>query len=195
MEEYGANFSDEAREYVQRIQGNARLMGELIDDLIEFIHLGRQPIHKVDIKMEDMVQQIFNQLTEKESPNIKLILQPMPTAYADRALLFQVITNLLSNAIKFTAKREIANIEVASKRIGHEIIYYIRDNGVGFDMAYISKLFGVFQRLHHQDEFDGTGVGLAIVQRIIRRHGGRVWAEGTPDQGATFYFTLPTKGD
>jgi PAS domain S-box-containing protein len=195
MEEYGANFSEEALKYIQRMQANARLMGELIDDLLTFMRLGRQSIHKVDIKMEDMVQQVFNQLTVKESRNINLALQPMPTAYADRLLLTQVITNLLSNAIKFTARRETAKIEIGSKRIGHEIVYYICDNGEGFDMAYTSKLFGVFQRLHHQEEFEGTGVGLAIVQRIIRRHGGRVWAEGSPDQGASFYFTLPTKGD
>jgi len=195
MEEYGAELSDKALDYIRRIQVNARQMGELVDDLIAFMHLGRQPIHKVDLKMEALVQQVFNQLTEAEPRKINLVIQPMPTAYADRALLLQVVTNLLSNAIKFTSRREIASIEVASKRIGHEIIYFIHDNGEGFDMAYTSKLFGVFQRLHHQDEFEGTGVGLAIVQRIIRRHGGRVWAEGAPNQGATFYFTLPTKGD
>jgi two-component system sensor kinase len=145
--------------------------------------------------VEELVQQVFNQIEGKESRNIKLILQPMPTAYADRALLIQVITNLLSNAIKFTARCETAHVEFGSKRTGHELVYFIRDNGEGFNMAYSSKLFGVFQRLHHQDEFEGTGAGLAIVQRIIRRHGGRVWAEGSPGQGATFFFTLPTKGD
>jgi light-regulated signal transduction histidine kinase (bacteriophytochrome) len=106
--------------------------------------------------------------------------------------LTQAITNLLSNAIKFTARRETARVEFGSQQIGQEAAYYIRDNGEGFDMAYASKLFGVFQRLHHQEEFQGTGVGLAIVQRIIQRHGGRIWAEGSPEQGATFYFTVPT---
>jgi signal transduction histidine kinase len=195
MEEFGTTLSEDAQNYIQRIQANARLMGKLIDDLLAFIHLGRQPIHKVDIKMEELAQQVFDQMTRKESRNIKLILQPMPTAHADRALLIQVVTNLLSNAIKFTARCETSIVEFGSKRIGHEIIYFIRDNGEGFNMAYSSKLFGVFQRLHHQDEFEGTGAGLASVQRIIRRHGGRVWAEGSPGQGATFYFTLPTKGD
>lgn len=195
LEEYGVNLSEDGLKYIQRIQANARLMGELIDDLLTFMHLGRQPIHKVDVKMEDLVRKVFDQLTGKGSRKINLTLQPMPTAFADRSLLTQVIFNLLSNAIKFTARRKTAEVEVGSKRIGHEIIYYICDNGEGFDMAYSSKLFGVFQRLHHQDEFEGTGVGLAIVQRIIRRHGGRVWAQGSPGQGATFYFTLPTKGD
>jgi PAS domain S-box-containing protein len=194
-EEFGANLSEEALEYIRRIRANARLMGELIDDLLTFMHLGRQPIHKVDIKMDELFQQVFNQMTEKESRNIKLIICPLPTAYADRSLLIQVITNLLSNAIKFTARRETAIIEIGSKRTGHEIIYYICDNGEGFNMAYSSKLFGVFQRLHHDDEFEGTGAGLAITQRIIRRHGGRVWAESSPGKGATFYFTLPTTGD
>jgi PAS domain S-box-containing protein len=195
MEKYGANFPEEALAYLQRIRANARLMGELIDDLLTFTHLGRQSIHKVDIKMEELVHKVFDQLAKKETRKIGLIVQSMPIAYADRALLTQVITNLLSNAIKFTAKRETANVEVGSKRTGHEIIYYVRDNGEGFDMTYTSKLFGVFQRLHHQSEFEGTGVGLAIVHRIIQRHGGRVWAESSPGQGAVFYFTLPTEGD
>lgn len=192
LEEFGTEFSDEARDYIRRIQGNARQMGELIDSLLTFTHLGRQPIHKVHLEMGELVQKTFDQLTKEESRKIDFVLKPMPAVYADRTLLALAITNLLSNAIKFTARRETARVEFGSQQIGQEVIYYIRDNGEGFDMAYASKLFGVFQRLHQQEEFEGTGVGLAIVQRIIERHGGRVWAEGSPGQGATFYFTVPT---
>jgi light-regulated signal transduction histidine kinase (bacteriophytochrome) len=123
---------------------------------------------------------------------MKLKENSMPPGYGDRALIKQVLINLLSNAVKFTKYKEVPNIEVGGYAEGNEHVYYVRDNGVGFDMAYYDKLFGVFQRLHSTDQFEGTGVGLATVQRIIHRHGGRVWAEGKVDEGAIFYFSLPS---
>jgi light-regulated signal transduction histidine kinase (bacteriophytochrome) len=142
--------------------------------------------------MNEVVQLVFYHLKDKKK-NIILNITPMPQVFCDRALLLEVMTNLLSNAIKFTSIREEAVIEVGSGRLANETYFYVRDNGAGFDMNYSAKLFGVFQRLHRQDEFEGTGVGLAIVKRIIQRHGGKVWAEGIPEIGATFYFTLPEK--
>jgi PAS domain S-box-containing protein len=195
LEEFGEDFSEPARAYLQRIQGNARQMGKLIDSLLLFTRLGRQVIRKTEFKMDELVSQVFHELTLalNGTRQIRLDLHPMPTAYADRALMREVIINLISNAVKFTARTESARVEIGGESTSAELTYYIRDNGEGFNMAYASKLFGIFQRLHRQDEFEGTGVGLSIAQRIIQRHGGRIWAEGSPRAGAVFYFTLPAK--
>ena len=146
------------------------------------------------IDMDSLFKNTFDEIKHShEERNIELELKSLPKAYGDRTLLQQVISNLISNSIKFTAPRDPAIIEVGAKRGDKEYIYYVKDNGVGFDMKYSSKLFGLFQRLHGQNEFEGTGVGLSIVQRIIRRHGGDVWGEGKVDEGATIYFSLPFK--
>jgi light-regulated signal transduction histidine kinase (bacteriophytochrome) len=144
--------------------------------------------------MKAMADSVFHELLKKEDEGrIDFQIVRLPSVEADPSLIRQVWVNLLSNAIKFTSKKEHAVIRVGSKQSREEYVYYVRDTGAGFDMEYIDKLFGVFQRLHGESEFEGTGVGLAIVQRIVRRHGGRVWAEGETGKGATFYFSLPRK--
>jgi two-component system sensor kinase len=142
----------------------------------------------MDILMKDAWKEL--QASDRER-NIELTVNSMPPGYGDGTLIKQVLINLLSNAMKFTKYKDVANIEVGGYADRNEHVYYVKDNGVGFDMAYYDKLFGVFQRLHSTDQFEGTGIGLALVQRIIHRHGGRVWAEGKVDEGATFYFSLP----
>jgi two-component system sensor kinase len=150
-------------------------------------------IAKLD--MDAVIRDVWKELqTANPERDTKLTLNSMPVGYGDRTLIKQVCSNLLSNAVKFTKLRHPAHIEAGGYTEGNEDVFYIKDNGVGFDMAYYDKLFGVFQRLHNPDDFEGTGVGLATIQRIIHRHDGRVWAEGKVDEGATFYFSLPRKG-
>jgi two-component system sensor kinase len=169
-------------------------MGQLIDDLLAFSRLGRQEVIRVDLNMQALIRDVWQELVMIH-PNreMSLTTAQMPTASGDQTLIRQVYSNLLGNAVKFTQGRDPAAIEVGCIARDEEMVYYVRDNGIGFDMKFYDKLFGVFQRLHSSAEFEGTGVGLAIVQRIINRHGGRVWAEGEVDKGATFYFTLPTR--
>jgi two-component system sensor kinase len=175
------------------VRDEAHRMGELIDDLLSFSRLSRTEMQIASMDMERLAKSVFHELTTPEDQErIDFHVAALPPAVGDPMLLRQVWTNLLSNAIKFSSKRERAVIEIGSQESDDEKIYYVRDNGAGFDMQYADKLFGVFQRLHSEREFSGTGVGLAIVQRIIRRHGGRVWAEAQVDQGATFYFALPS---
>jgi light-regulated signal transduction histidine kinase (bacteriophytochrome) len=173
-------------------------MGDLVDDLLAFSRVGRSEMQKTAVNLSDLVRETLDHLqTETQSRDIVWDIQPLPTVSADRAMLGLVLINLISNAVKFTGTRAQAKIEIgcAPDDKGESVIF-IRDNGVGFDPTYIHKLFGVFQRLHSSDEFEGTGIGLANVQRIIQRHGGRTWAEGAVDGGATFYFSLPqTDGD
>jgi light-regulated signal transduction histidine kinase (bacteriophytochrome) len=171
-------------------------MGELIDDLLTFSRLGRAEMKSVSMDMQSMVRKIFDDLTTPDSrERIDFQLGDLPVASGDPALIRQVWVNLLTNAIKFTSGREPAVIQVEGTQTETESVYTIRDNGAGFDMDYADKLFGVFQRLHSEREFEGTGVGLAIVQRVIFRHGGRAWGEGEVDRGATFHFALPRKGE
>ena len=166
-------------------------MGVLIDDLLTFSRLSRLPLHKQNVDMARLARDSFAELaSEKKGRKIELKLGDLPKVHGDPALLKQVWVNLLSNAVKYTRKRETAFIEVGTKYENGSATCFVSDNGAGFDMQYADKLFGVFQRLHRTDEFEGTGVGLAIVQRVINRHGGRVWAEGAEGKGATFYFTL-----
>ena len=165
-------------------------MGRLVDDLLAFARLGRQPIRKQTVDPVKLVQQCLDELRcERDGRRIEITLGDLPPCDAEPNLLKQVWINLLSNAIKYTRGREVATIEIGCRVDGDpsgERTYFVRDNGVGFDMRYADKLFGVFQRLHRAEDYEGTGVGLAIVQRIIHRHGGRVWAEAQPGQGATF---------
>jgi len=142
--------------------------------------------------MAELATEVVNELRDGSSASVQLA--ELPRARADRALMRQVWFNLVGNALKYSAKRDDARIEIGGRREPGQNLYWIRDNGVGFDMRYVGKLFGVFQRLHRSDEFDGTGVGLAIVQRVVARHGGRVWAEGKPGDGACFHFSLPQEG-
>jgi light-regulated signal transduction histidine kinase (bacteriophytochrome) len=169
-------------------------MGILIDDLLAFSHLSRQPVYLQSVNVATLVQAVLEDLKPlREGRPIEILVGNLPKCHGDPALLKQVWINLLSNAIKYTQGRQPAIIEIGCTRENGENVYVVRDNGAGFDMQYANKLFGVFQRLHRADEFEGTGVGLAIVQRIIHRHGGRVWAQAVLQQGATFYFTI--KGD
>ena len=194
VEDYEANLDAEGKRICGVISAEARRMGQLIDDLLAFSRLGRKEMYSSNIDMKELVVSVLNELIKEEDRGrIDFKIARLPSTRADSSLMRQVWINLLSNAIKFTSKKERAAIEVGSKSSKDEVIYYVRDSGAGFDMEYANKLFGVFQRLHSESEFEGTGVGLAIVQRIIRRHDGRVWAEGELDKGATFYFALPQK--
>jgi PAS domain S-box-containing protein len=171
----------------------AKLMGVLIDDLLAFSRIRRSEMKKTDVNLDALVQDALGDFrAETQERKIAWIVHPLPSVRADRALLRLALVNLISNAVKFTQARAEAKIEIGSASSGGgETVIFIRDNGAGFDPRYAHKLFGVFQRLHSQDEFEGTGIGLANVQRIIHRHGGRTWAEGVVDGGATFYFSIP----
>ena len=195
IKDHAEQLSDEGRRKLNVIRNEAHRMQLLIDDLLAFSRLGRQPINSIPIDMETMAQEVFDELSSQNPKRkLRLHLQKLPPVSGSEALIRQVWINLISNAIKFTRDREIGEIEIGTQDGGDSRqIYSIKDNGVGFDMRHANKLFGVFQRLHSQDEFSGTGVGLALVQRIIIRHGGLVWAEATIDHGATFYFSLPTQ--
>jgi PAS domain S-box-containing protein len=194
VEDYESLLDNEGKRICGVISREARRMGQLIDDLLSFSRLGRKEMYSSKIDMNALAASVFEELTKEENrERIDFELAKLPTVRGDSSLIRQVWVNLLSNAIKFTSKKERSVIEVGSKHTKEESIYYVRDNGAGFDMEYGNKLFGVFQRLHSESEFSGTGVGLAIVQRIIRRHGGRVWAQGEVEKGATFYFALPRK--
>jgi light-regulated signal transduction histidine kinase (bacteriophytochrome) len=191
IEDHAAQLPPEATRSLQRIQDNAQKMGCLIDDLLSFSRLSRQALVRQLVAPVEVVQQALEDLrTEQEGRRIEMVIGELPQCQADPALLKQVYMNFLTNALKFTRKREEARIEIGCQQVNGEWIYFVKDNGVGFDMRYANKLFGVFQRLHDAKEYEGTGVGLAIVQRIILRHGGRLWAEAEVDKGASFYFTL-----
>lgn len=192
LEDYGAQLDAEGQRICSVISDSAARLGMLIDDLLAFSRLGRVPMQSVLIDMEACARSVFMEVTsEDERPRIEFRLDPLPRACGDRAMLQQVWVNLLSNAVKFSSKSERPEIVVSASRSDGEMEYCVRDNGAGFDMQYADKLFGVFQRLHSVKEFPGTGVGLAIVQRIIARHGGRVRGVGQPGKGAEFFFTLP----
>ncbi len=192
QEEHIANISPEAADCLNEVTRNARYMGRLIDDLLNFSRLGRQALRPETFSPAILVQQCLRDLNVKGSTEIQIL--PLQSCRADSFLLKQVWMNLLSNALKYSRLSNPPVIEIGSGNSEREVIYYVKDNGVGFDMRYAGKLFGVFQRLHRQEDYEGTGVGLAIVQRIIHRHGGRVWAESRPGAGATFHFSLPLEG-
>jgi PAS domain S-box-containing protein len=188
--DYESVLDEDGKAYLQYIRSSTQQMGQLIDDLLTFARLGRHPLDKQTVDMRELVLRTWNELIQSQSERkIEFGVGQLPSCDGDSSLLHQVWVNLLSNSIKFTRKTEKAKIEIGFTN-GREIIYFIKDNGTGFDMRYADKLFGVFQRLHRPEEFEGTGVGLAIVERIIRRHGGRIWAESTLGEGATFFFTV-----
>jgi two-component system sensor kinase len=176
------------------IRSETQRMGHLIDDLLAFSRLGRQQMELEEIDMRELAQAVFDEQAAQESAgrNFHLVIRELPPVRATGTMIRQVWVNLIGNAIKFTKGRDPAEIEIGTMDGEDGVpVYYVKDNGAGFDMRFADKLFGVFQRLHSADEFPGTGVGLALVQRIIQRHGGRVWAVGEVDRGATFYFTIP----
>jgi len=191
-EDNASMLDDEGRRKLGIVQSEATRMGTLIDDLLAFSRLSRQSVAPITLDMGAMARAMFDRVrTQNGNTKAQLQLQPLPQVLADRSLIDQVWANLVSNAIKYSSKRDSPVVEIGAISDDKEHIYYVRDNGAGFDPRHKAKLFGVFQRLHDQSEFSGTGVGLALVQRIVDRHGGRVWAEGKPNEGATFYFTLP----
>jgi len=195
-EDYASKLDDNGRRLIGVINDNVKKMEHLIEDLLKLAHLARQAMDVVDIDVTTLVQSVWQELREElfRDRSIEMSVKPLPAARADLTLAKQIFTNLISNAMKFTAHKEKAVIEIGGYDKDGERVYYVKDNGAGFDMKYEDKLFGVFQRLHGQDEFSGTGIGLAIVSNAVRRHGGKVWAEAEVGQGATFYFTLP-KGE
>ncbi len=187
---------DKAKHYLDNIADSSRQMGILIDDLLQFSRTGRQEMRQTELDMNSIVQEVLKPI-KQDNPNrnIEWHIATMPPIYGDQALLRLVWTNLLSNAVKFTRNREKAIITITVRDEKDEFIFEVTDNGVGFDMQYAQKLFDVFQRLHPTDEFEGTGIGLANVRQIILKHGGRTWAEAKPDEGATFYFSLPKEAE
>jgi len=193
LTDYGEQLDDNGRRMLGIIQTEALRMGRLIDDLLEFSRFGRKPIEPTLINMTEIAREVFEEFAASEPERkLQLDLKPLPEARGTEGMIRQVWVNLISNAIKFTRNRERGIIEINTCKNGpEETIYYVKDNGAGFDMRHAEKLFGIFQRLHTQQEFPGTGVGLALVQRIIQRHGGRIWADAVSGHGATFYFTLP----
>jgi two-component system sensor kinase len=194
VEEYEGNLDAEGIRLLGVIRRNTVTMAQLIDDLLMFSRLSRQQIARVEIDMRELAARTFADVVgSADGRKIDFVLNDMPPARGDVAMTRQVLTNLLSNAVKFTRPNEHAQIVVGSTVHDGETIYFVTDNGIGFDIRYASKLFGVFQRLHSANDFSGTGVGLAIVERIVQRHGGRVWAKSAPAEGATFFFTLSEK--
>jgi light-regulated signal transduction histidine kinase (bacteriophytochrome) len=191
LTEHADQLADDAKRRLTMVRDGALQMGRLIDDLLAFSRLGHSPLEKRDVEPGQLVRQVLQELgSTHEERQVEVSVGDLPGCQADPNLLRQVYANLISNALKFTRDRETARIEIGCLQSDGVPVYFCRDNGVGFDMQYADKLFGVFQRLHRADEYEGTGVGLAIVQRIVQRHGGQVWFEAAPDKGATFYFTL-----
>ncbi len=194
--EHAAQLDAEGLRLLKVIIDNTKIMYHLIDDLLGLSRLGRHEISKGNVDLTAMARQVFDRLrVQAPERDLRLTIGDLPPGRGDKSLLYQVMENLLSNAIKYTKPRTTAFIEVGGKDEDSETIYYVKDNGIGFDERYTDKLFGVFQRLHSVENYEGTGIGLAIVKRITERHGGRVWAEGKVGVGATFYFSLPKNGE
>jgi light-regulated signal transduction histidine kinase (bacteriophytochrome) len=192
----GNRLSDKGRRFVDTIIESAYTAGTLVDNLLSFSQMGRASLKPRQIDMNMLIEEVKRSLAlDIGERNITWTVHPLAPAYADPVMLRLAVENLLSNAVKYTRSRSEATIEVGCRREGSQTVYFVRDNGVGFDMTYVGKLFGVFQRLHKMEDFEGTGIGLANVRRIVERHGGRAWAEGAVDKGATFYFSLPAVGE
>ena len=189
-EDYGSNLDDNGKRMIEAISNNASNMGRLIDELLNFSRLGRKELEKSKIEMTKLAEGVMTDINRSINHNAKIEIGNLHQVKADYNLLHQVMFNLISNAIKYSSKKADPVVEISSEEKNGEIIFSVKDNGYGFKMEYADKLFGVFQRLHSDEDFEGTGVGLAIVQRIIVRHGGRVWADAKINEGATFYFSL-----
>jgi two-component system, sensor histidine kinase and response regulator len=194
FEDCADKLDDEGKRLLNIIQGNTEKMENIIDDLLALSRIGRKDVELSDIDMYELAKAVFDEV-KAINPERKLQfnVKPLPPAHGDKGMIRQVFFNLLSNAIKFTKPKEVPVVEVGGSADGSKNVYYVKDNGVGFDMQYANQLFGAFQRLHSDEEFEGTGIGLAIVKRIVNRHDGKIWAEGKENEGATFYFTIPKK--
>jgi light-regulated signal transduction histidine kinase (bacteriophytochrome) len=174
------------------VNAGAAHMDRLITDLLRLSQLNRQALHKQPIRFGDLARRVIDEMgTELDGRDIDFVIADFPPWQVDAGLMQQVFVNLISNAVKFTRERKKARVEIGYRKDGSTLVCFVKDNGVGFNMKYMNKLFGVFQRLHSADQFEGTGVGLSIVRRIIERHGGKVWVDGAQDQGAAFFFSLP----
>src|SRR6202022_2846100 len=191
-----STLDDKSRRYMATLQDSAKRMGTLIDDLLSFSRISRAETRKTTVSLEQLVNEVRDEMQpETGGRTILWKIGALPDLYGDRSMLRLALVNLMSNAVKFTRKRARAEIEIGSlKKSDDGVTVVIKDNGVGFDMKYVNKLFGVFQRLHRAEAFEGTGIGLATVQRIIHRHGGRIWAEALVEGGATFSFSIPSRG-
>ncbi len=191
MEDYGNVLDKDAINNLNIIMRNGERMGQLIDDLLAFSRLGKQKVTKVKLDIKSIATLVWDDMKSQYNSDSELHIGSLPVCYGDNSMIRQVMQNLIGNALKYSMKKEKAIVEVGSYNENGSIIYFVRDNGAGFDMQYYDKLFGVFQRLHSGDEFEGTGVGLALVHRVITKHEGKVWAEGRINEGATFFFSLP----
>lgn len=191
LKKYTDGLDDTGQRYLNTIADNAKKMGQLIDDILAFSRLGRQELSRSTFSLGEVAQEVAKTVMEQEGyTNVKVDIQELPEVEGDHNLIRQVMINLISNGMKYSSKEEKPQVTVGQTNKDGKRIFYVKDNGAGFDMKYYDKLFGVFQRLHHSDEFQGNGVGLALVKRIVNRHQGTIWAESAPQQGATFYFTL-----
>ncbi|HXM16538.1 MAG TPA: ATP-binding protein, partial [Candidatus Eremiobacteraceae bacterium] len=191
IENYGERLDDQGRRYVERVRAAARKMSRLIDDMLDLSRVGRSPLRKQSLDLSAVARDVIADLREKDSARAVSVDVPDGlTAFADPAVISIVLVNLFGNAWKFTANQPEARIAFESRRVAAETVFAVSDNGAGFDMAYAAKLFLPFHRLHRDSEFEGTGIGLATVHRLISRHGGRIWADSAPGNGATFFFTL-----
>ncbi len=205
LEDYSASLAPEGKVYLQKVRDNTLQMNRLVEELLKFSRLGRKALAKETVDTDQIVRHCLEEMVrELHGRELEIVIGELPACRGDSTLLHQVWTNLLSNALKYSRKQENARIEIGSRTqprptadgeslpgsAGTELVYFVKDNGAGFDMKSASKLFGVFQRLHRAVDYEGTGVGLSIVQRIVQRHGGRIWADAKPNQGATFSFTL-----
>jgi len=191
QEDYSKTLDKQGQHYLQRVRSATQNMGKLIDDLLDLSHIGRQPMKKKLINLETIIKKAYQALhPEWKGRKVNFIIHECPSVSADPNLMLIAFMNLLSNALKFTRKQTTTEIEVGYKKENNQIVFFVKDNGVGFDMKYADKLFAPFQRLHRAEEYEGTGIGLATVQRVIHRHGGQIWVESKSDSGTTFYFTL-----
>jgi signal transduction histidine kinase len=191
LEDYGERLDDTGRRTIQNICNNAMRMGQLIDDLLEFSRLGRKSVQKTALDMNTLTEHVAGDLAKNTQHHATITINKLPGIQADYTLIYQVMYNLLSNAVKYSSKKDEPVVVISGSETDTENIITVKDNGAGFDMKYAGKLFGVFQRLHTMEEFEGTGVGLAMVQRILNKHGGRIWAEAKPNEGAAFSIALP----
>jgi light-regulated signal transduction histidine kinase (bacteriophytochrome) len=190
-EDFASGLPAEAQRYLENIRNGSRKMSRLVDDLLNLARVGRQELKRQPTSLDELVHEVVAELNgETEGRTVEWHVRPLPIIECDAGLMKQVFANLLANAVKYTRPRKEAVIEIGSQQVNGDTALFVRDNGVGFNMKYADKLFGVFQRLHRAEEFEGTGVGLATVERIIHKHGGLVWAEAAVDEGATFYFTV-----
>jgi PAS domain S-box-containing protein len=190
-EDYEALLDDEGKRIIEVLKSNATKMSTLIDDLLAFSKLGRKDVRKTDINMNDLTEHVVYEIAKLAPHQADVRLDDLHHISGDYGLIYQVMYNIVSNAVKYSSKKDKPQVHISSSKVDNEVIVSVKDNGAGFDMKYAHKLFDIFQRLHAQHEFEGTGVGLAIVQRIINKHGGKIWAEAAPGKGATFFFKMP----